>query len=154
MADQQHHDERPLRSSSAAIFERINKVEGDFASMREQIAGMNVNLTSQGQTLTRIAITLDQRGATDWKSIWSAASVVLALIAIGGTLILQPIKQQIEANRVSVSELNEMKVIEARTLLEDMRETISEAEQRGRYMERVDRIDRELHRAKRGDGDE
>jgi hypothetical protein len=47
-----------------------------------------------------------------------------------------------------------MKVIEARTLLEDMRETISEAEQRGRYMERVDRIDRELHRAKRGDGDE
>lgn len=137
MAHDQDSPDRPQRSSNLAVFDRISKVEGDVAQVREQIAGMNVNLTSQGQTLTRIAMTLDQRGATDWKAIWSAASVMLALIALGASLILSPIRQQMDTNRLAIDEFHEREMMDSRDQLKD-------SEERGRYKERVDRIDREL----------
>jgi hypothetical protein len=161
MAQEDQEVQRRDRSSTTAVFDRINKVEGDVAQVREVIAGMNVNLTSQGQTLTRIAMTLDQRGATDWKAIWSAASVLLALIALGATLILSPIRQQIDGNRLGLETLNNRAMIEARSQLQDAREAVRAAEEAGRYKERIDRIDRELeqlHRDSRahmkGDSDE
>lgn len=150
-----HEPERTGRSSSAAVFDRINKVEGDLSQVREQIAGMNVNLTSQGQTLTRIAMTLDQRGATDWKMIWSAASVLLALIALGATLLLGPIRQQQDANRAAITALGDRAALEQRAALQDAREAIRQAEEAGRYKERIDRMDRELlELKKRGNANE
>lgn len=126
------------------VFQRVNHVERELADVREEMAGFNANLASQGQTLHRIAATLEQRSGTDWKAIWSAASVVLALIALGATLILSPIRQQIESNRSATEALNQRSIVESRAQLQDARDAIRVSEEMGRYKERVDRIDREV----------
>lgn len=130
MADNSNPEESTRRSSMAAVFDRIQRTEGEVAQVREQLAGITVNLNSQSQTLSRIALTVEQRSATDWKTIWSAAAVLLAIIGMGANMVLQPIRQQVDANQAALERL--------------IGDEIRRAEETGRYKERTDRNAKDL----------
>lgn len=142
MSEAQPHESR--RPSSSEVFERIRQVEGEVAEVREQLAGMNANLQGQATTLSRIAISLEQRSATDWKALGSWAAVIIAVIGMAATLILQPMRASIDGNAQNVARLSEARILDTRAQLQDARESIRAAEEMGRYKERVDRIDREI----------
>jgi hypothetical protein len=136
--------ENERRPSSSAVYDRIHKVEGEVAEVREQLAGMNANLQSQATTLSRIAISLEQRSATDWKALGSWAAVIIAVIGLAATLILQPMRAAIDSNGANISRLSEARILDTRAQLQEASASLRASEEMGRYKERVDRIDREL----------
>lgn len=122
-----------------AVFDRVNRVEREVAQVREELAGITVNLNGLSATLSRMAISMEQKGATDWKAIWSAATVILAVISLAATLILGPMRTQIVDNAERIDRVTEDRIVQVRQQLVDAQEV-------GRYRERVDRIDKELDR--------
>lgn len=141
MAEQ--HESHP-RSNTAAIFDRLHTVEGEVAEVREQLAGITVNLQGQAATLSRIAANMEARSGTDWKALASWASVIMVIIGFVGTMVLGPMRSQIESTRTTVDRLNEGRILDARAALSDARQELIDAEQRGRYLERVDRHERAI----------
>lgn len=131
-------EERP-RSNTAAIFDRVHKVEGELAEVRETLAGITVNLQGQAATLSRIAANMEARSGTDWKALASWASVIMVVIGFVGTMVLSPMRSEMQSQRTSIDRLNEGRMIDARAQLADARQELIDAEQRGRYLERVDR---------------
>lgn len=141
MTEQEPHD-RPPRTSMGEVFARVHKVENELAEVREDIAGISVNLQGQGQTLSRIANTLEQRSGTDWKALASWATVVLGITGLVASLVLAPMRAQMDANRTAIDRLAEFRIIDTRNQLDDARRQVAEAEERGRYQERVDALER------------
>lgn len=129
MAEPEHQTDR--RSSMNAVFDRVNLVEREVAGVREQIAGLSTNMTNQAATLARISVNLEQKGATDWKALASWATVILAIVGGVATLVLTPLRGQIDANARSIERL-----LESRGM--DQTLQIQLAEQRGRDRERLD----------------
>lgn len=125
------------RTSMGEVFSRVHKVEAEVAEIREQLAGIMVNLQGQGTTLSRIAVTLEQRNATDWKALAAWASVILAIVGLVTSLILTPMRAQLQSMTDAMQRINDDRIAETRNQL-------AAAEQRGRYMERVERLDAEL----------
>jgi hypothetical protein len=85
---------------------------------------------------------LDSKSATDWKSLASWASVLLLIVTALGTVILNPMRTQMDQSAIAISRLNEQRVEEARGQL-------AQAEQRGRYLERVDQLEKKLDLVRR-----
>lgn len=142
MVDEQA--ERPPRTSMGEVFQRVHKVETDLAEVRTEIAGISVSLQGQGATLARIANTLEQKSATDWKALAAWASVVLGITGLVASLILTPMRAQMQANADAIGRLNDYRIIDTRNQLDDARSQMAQAEEGGRYKERVDRNDRAI----------
>lgn len=142
MVDEQ--PERPPRTSMGEVFQRVHKVETELSEVRTDIAGISVNLQSQGATLARIANTLEQKSATDWKALASWATVILGIVGLVASLILSPMRAQMEANQAAIDRLADYRIVDTRNQVEDARRQIADAEERGRYKERVDQLERRL----------
>lgn len=147
MAEQ--HESQP-RSNTAAIFDRVHKVEGELAEVRETLAGITVQLGGQQATLSRIAANMEARSGTDWKALASWASVIMVVVGFVGTMVLGPMRSQIESTRTTVDRLNEGRILDTRSQLNDARQELADAEQRGRYLERVDRHERAIRELQEG----
>lgn len=139
--DQQQHRGR---TSMGEVFQRVHKVETELAEVRTDIAGILVNQQGQGATLSRIANTLEQRNATDWKALASWATVILGIVGLVASLILAPMRSQMEANQAAIDRLADYRILDTRNQVEDARRQIADAEERGRYKERVDQLERRV----------
>lgn len=143
VTEQDQHEGRG-RTSMGEVFARVHKVETELAEVREDIAGISVNLQGQGATLSRIANTLEQSRGTDWKALASWATVVLGITGLVASLVLAPMRAQMDANRQAIDRLADYRIVDTRNQLDDARRQVAEAEERGRYKERVDHLEREL----------
>lgn len=137
MTDPQEQANR--RDSNTAVYNRIYAVESSVAGIREQIAGITVNLNSQAGLLARIATSVESRSATDWKALAGWAGVLLTIVGLFTTLTLQPMRTQIQNQQDNIEHLNQIRIAEIPA-------QIQEAELRGRYRERIDNMEREFNR--------
>lgn len=128
MAEPEH--QQTHRTSNLEVFQRINKVEGDLGEVREQLAGMNANLQSQSQMLSRIALNQEQKSSTDWKSLAAWASVILAVVALFSTLALNPIKEGLSSVNSTIGRLQDQRD-------GDRSVAMQQAEERGAQREQV-----------------
>lgn len=144
MADEQL--DRPGRTSMGEVFARVHKVENELGEVRAIIAGVEVTLQSQGATLTRIATTLEQKNSTDWKALASWATVILGIVGLVASLILAPMRSQMEANKSAIDRLAEYRILDTRNQVDDARRQLAQAEERGRYKERIDELQRQVRK--------
>lgn len=129
MTDEQ--DQPRHRSSIGEVFQRVHKVENDLSELRTDLASVAQIVKGQDATLSRIATGLEQRQQTDWKALASWATVILAVGGLFASLTLAPMRTQMDAQQRSIERLADFRVDDARRSLQD-------AEERGRYKERVD----------------
>lgn len=137
MADEPQRQEPHARSSTAEVFGRVRVVEGEIAQVREQLAGISANLTTLQSTLANVSTRLEMRSSTDWKALASWGAVILTLVAMASTLALTPIRERVSSHEQMLQQV-------AVERLSDTRQAIAEAEQRGRVIERVDTLKREV----------
>jgi hypothetical protein len=142
MADEQPRE----RSSTTAIFDRINTIEREFAETRSQMTGITVTLTGLQSSLSRIQQMVEARSATDWKALASWATVILAVVGGFVTLVLGPVRAQIDAQAASINRFNEIRLADLREKNEDHKRELELAEQRGRTLERMDELVRRVDR--------
>lgn len=141
MAEQ---EESPPRTSTREVFARLHKVETEVGELRTVIAGVEVTLQGHGATLARIATTLEQKNSTDWKALASWATVMLGIVGLVGSLILAPMRSQMNSNAEAIGRLSDYRILDTRNQLDDARRQLLQAQQDGRYMERVDELQQQL----------
>lgn len=140
MADEQPRE----RGSTTAIFERIGTLEREFADSRSQMTGITVTLAGLQSSVGRIQQMVEARSATDWKTLASWATVMLAVVGAFVQLVLGPIRSTIDSQAQSIRRLDDMRQADLRQQAADYQRQLELAERRGRDAQRLDDIQRQV----------
>lgn len=133
------------------VFRRLSTAEQKIGDLSEQIVGVSTQLRHQDQQLntiesqlSAIATSVQQSTATDWKTLAAWATVLLAVVALYTNLNLAPIKEAILDSRADRVDLrNEVKAVST-TQAQSVNAQVEAAEIRGRNLQRLDEVEREL----------